>query len=283
MQLIARHSRGFTLIEMTFVLMIIAMIATGGLALLARNVEREKVEITTKRIQTIMEAVEQYAHAFGHLPCPAANNVALDGETFGRADGSEPASYADGSLPPSSGADNCTADFVDIEYNTGADDVMVVGMVPITSLGLPPIYTLDGWNRKFTFAVDENLTVSDDYANTSIHGDIQMVDEGGDSLIGDPTVVQWPSAVVGADFDPETQGAAAVVISHGPNGHGAVRAKTGNIITLASPGDAEVINAVAAGTTMTGVFSIVPFNESNVPAGSYFDDIIDFRAKWQLP
>ncbi len=259
----ANRQNGFTLMAMMIIIAASSMVAVGGVTVLSRSKDIERHQVTEERLATIFEAIEQYATNNKRLPCPAALS-----------DTPASASFAiegdDLTL-----TDNCNAEIADVEYNSGADDVAVVGMVPTGTLGLHPRYALDGWNRKFTYAVDENLTVEATFATE--HGDIQILDAAGDSVIGNATITAWPSSTPGVDFDKETQGAAVVVISHGPNSSGAYLAKS-NATTTVTTSTYEEDNYPTSG--MDGIFRITDF--ATVNPANYFDDIIDYRLRGQL-
>ena len=69
-------ARGFTLIEMAIVLLIITLLLSGLLVPLSTQVEQRKIAETQKSLEEIKEALIGFAIVNGRLPCPAvsANN-----------------------------------------------------------------------------------------------------------------------------------------------------------------------------------------------------------------
>lgn len=67
------QARGFSLIEMAMVLMIIALVLGGLLPTLSSQIEQRQVSETRKQLDEIQQALIGYAVANGRLPCPASN------------------------------------------------------------------------------------------------------------------------------------------------------------------------------------------------------------------
>ena len=63
--------RGFALIEMAMVLVIVALLAGSGLLTLRMQIEHQKVKDTQKVLDDAREALLGFAAANGRLPCPA--------------------------------------------------------------------------------------------------------------------------------------------------------------------------------------------------------------------
>jgi prepilin-type N-terminal cleavage/methylation domain-containing protein len=119
----AFRSHGFTLVELTIVLVIIALLAGGMLVSLSAQQESAARSTSERRITEVIEALSGYAAANGRLPCPAA-----------------PAST--GVESPLGGGD-CANDWD--------------GFVPARTLSLGPTdangYLLDAWNNPIRYAV----------------------------------------------------------------------------------------------------------------------------------
>lgn len=65
-------NRGFTIIEMAIVLLILGLLLGGGLAVLSTQVEMQKVKDTQRMLEEAKEALIGFAVANGRLPCPAS-------------------------------------------------------------------------------------------------------------------------------------------------------------------------------------------------------------------
>ena len=103
-----RHARGFSLIEMAFVLVIVTLLLGGLLVPFATQVEQKRIGETNKALEEIKEALIGYALSHGpvgapHLPCPDANagaiapNINNDGLEDRQADGE--CERSEGNLP----------------------------------------------------------------------------------------------------------------------------------------------------------------------------------------
>src|SRR4051812_3179202 len=67
----AAGMRGFTLIELSVVVLVITLLLGSLLVPLATQVEQRNVSETQKRLQEVKEALIGYAIANGRFPCPA--------------------------------------------------------------------------------------------------------------------------------------------------------------------------------------------------------------------
>lgn len=75
------HSRGFTLVEMAIVLMIMGLLLGGGLAVLSAQIDQQKIKDTNLMLHDAREALIGFAtnanNGTPHLPCP--DSVGNDG------------------------------------------------------------------------------------------------------------------------------------------------------------------------------------------------------------
>ena len=74
-------NRGFTLIEMAIVLMIVGLLLGGMLVPLSAQMDQRNISDTQKSLSEIKEALIGYAMANGRLPCPAILYQHVTGET----------------------------------------------------------------------------------------------------------------------------------------------------------------------------------------------------------
>jgi prepilin-type N-terminal cleavage/methylation domain-containing protein len=107
-------SRGFTLVEMAMVLVIMGLLLGGGLTLLSTQIEQQKVKGTERQLEEVKEALIGFALANGRLPCPA-----------------DP-------LVPG------------VELNPCNTEATASGLIPWTTLG---VNRLDGWNKVIRYSV----------------------------------------------------------------------------------------------------------------------------------
>ena len=116
-------TRGFTLIEMAIVLLIITLLLSGLLVPLSTQVEQRKIAETQKSLEEIKEALIGFAIINGRLPCPAKSAT----------DGTEQLSCTGSPLAPRT------------------------GIVPWAALGVPK---LDAWGHLFRYSVTPAFATS---------------------------------------------------------------------------------------------------------------------------
>ena len=121
-----RH-QGFTLVELSIVLVIIALISSGLMFSLSGQQDQLQTKDAQKQLATIQEALLGYAMTNGRLPCPAPAIL--------------PSGNANAGLAP---APPCTGT---AQY----------GVIPWVTLGLPET---DPWGNRFTYFVSQKFTAA---------------------------------------------------------------------------------------------------------------------------
>lgn len=186
--------RGFTLIEMALVLVIVAVFLGGMLASVSTQDETRRFNDTRATLATVQEALLGFAAANGRLPCPAG--------------------AASNGLEDPVGGGVCTA----------ADNDVAAGFVPAATLGLGPVDSsgrlLDGWGNPLRYAV----TGADSSAFTTLDG---IKNKGMAAISGNLLIVcttgagmqnaESTSADCAAGSPPLTKSAAAAIYSLGKN------------------------------------------------------------------
>lgn len=242
-----KNSRaGFSILELAIVLTVIALIVSSSLAVAASRISAAKVESTIDKTQTLMELTDAYVRNFSRLPCPANPRAKPSDADFG-------IGYDDG-------AGNCTAANIIISGNAA------IGAVPTSTLGLSPSSSTDGWNRRFTYAVDQRLSNATNYLGVAANPAAIPPVAAVAPMDGSLAVF---NAAGGAQI---TNQAVFVLISHGSNGHGSWRAKGGSVRLEADPipGADELENTDDDSTFVQQLGSPT------------FDDFVQYRLRWQL-
>lgn len=144
---------GFTLVELSVVLLIISIVLGGGLSLGSQFISDSKRDTTRQRLERIERAMATFITEEGRFPCPAPMNVVPGDPGFGRED-------------CSSGGGIETFSSISM------------GAVPVYDLNLPIDYAIDDWNRKIAYAVSDTVTT-----DASNDGDIDVVDSSGNSVV----------------------------------------------------------------------------------------------------
>ncbi len=73
------YSSGLTLLELSVVLMLIAAVAAGSMAMLTASIQSGQYNETVRRLQVIEAALLSFRQAFNRLPCPGDLTVVPSG------------------------------------------------------------------------------------------------------------------------------------------------------------------------------------------------------------
>src|SRR5688572_30772803 len=207
--------RGFTLIEIVVVLLVVAILIAMASALTRGVIAGQKRTLTVTRMQTVDAALVQFVTQQKRLPCPA--------------NGALPSGHANAGTEGIRTAAGCNP--------TTQQD----GVIPWRALGLGEVDATDGWDRRFTYRIDPALAANDGM-------DMSWCDPAGMDSAGGPAVcntactsaalascttpakflvtrglqvrnVAGTAVLMNPAGAPHT-GAAYVVISHGESGGG---------------------------------------------------------------
>lgn len=261
-----KRDSGFSLIEITFVIVIVAVIVSTIIFTTQARLDVARIFTTKERLQIIIDAIDRYIENYGHIPCPAKITEAKTGTDYGWATGSA-ADY--GTPYPGVGGTplgttypkgNCSQ--ADTLY-TGTNGDVVRGMVPVRSLVPPldPQTAVDGWGNRFSYVIAENFSMRENYDGTGNYTSSDI------KLFNHPdTGSGYSGAYVGNPV--------YMLISHGPNGHGSYRDK--------SPASAIDIGSEATNDDTENTDGDQNFSQS-MPLAQYYDDILIAKTRWQLP
>ena len=162
-----RTGNGFTILEMTIVLMVIGIVLSMGLELGGEMNDKASRTKTRKILSDIESALSGYYQTHGRLPCPASLTAPSDDVDFGK--------------PPIA----CTATPAGTEgvYDVNSETPAVtatkevrIGAVPVRELNLPATHMTDAWGNRIAYAVIKGLAVD---ANS-----YQTYDDGIDTIGG---------------------------------------------------------------------------------------------------
>lgn len=269
---------GFSIAEMSVVLVIIGFIASSAISVAISNDYTSKRDETESKLDRIEEALAGYVSSTHKLPCPADGTIAISNSLFGL-------EKNDGATPPV-----CSANF--------SSGNVRAGVVPTRTLGLPDDFMFDGWGRRIDYAVDYRFANSD------------VTNTGCASLPATSTLCFRDTSagsitVNDAAASARTASAVYILISHGENGHGAYPKNGGSTRVNGFPPGSPYRNATASaneitnanlandGTTVPGYgTTFVMRDYTRVDDGTtsdgtsatriYFDDQVRFRDKAQI-
>ena len=185
----SKNNTGFSLIEVTIALLVIALILGSILTTYNVYMAGKKDNDTKARIENIQAALSKFASSEGYYPKPADRDIPIGTAGFG-------AAVATVTLP-------CNTNPEKACVTTGVSNVYV-GDIPFAALGIRYDNTLDSYGRKMTYAVSAPLTAIGTFSD--IGGVINPITESGG--------VQH----AGAPSDPLAH---YFVFSSGPDGQGA--------------------------------------------------------------
>lgn len=193
-----QRQRGLTLIEVAFAMAILGLLMAAALAGYRIYQQTRAQDVTVRHLDAVEEALGTYVARFQRYPAPMAFRLAEGEAGFGRA---ATMAGACSSRPPTD-ARACRA--------AGTSGDVLIGSVPFQDLNLPAEMMLDGYGRRFTYAVSEAMTHAN--GNNATLRDIcmkrQVLDEGGAALVDACNTVTNPLQDV-------------AIISHGRDGIGA--------------------------------------------------------------
>lgn len=265
--------RGFSLVELSIVVAIISVVATLGLEVAANFVNRTSNSVSRERLKVVDEATAAFFKIYGRLPCPALISLAP--------------------VPVNNyGLEDCSIAFIP---GTTIGGGVVAGAVPFRTLGLPMIYSLDGFNSKFHYVVTKNLTSAGfdttQFGNAANWGGIEIrtgvLEQPCDGSSTKCQKLANPAVAT-------KTGAAYVIFSSGADQRGAVSPRGVTLRGCATgPGELRVDtqNCVFGNNGVRTAMSVVNidynvFYDNRVNAGlnraSYFDDVVAWRPRSQL-
>ena len=154
-----RRQRGFSLIEIAIVLVIVGLMIGGLVTPLTVQLEQRKVAETQKALDEAKEALSGYALRYGYLPCPAISAVnGLEDRRGTRCTGEKRA-----------------------------------GFLPWATLGLRQG---DSWNNLFRYSVTPAFSDSGQLFSLSTPRDISIVTRNGGALLQATALNDIPAMIM---------------------------------------------------------------------------------------
>lgn len=192
MQIIKSNYRGFSLVEMAVVIVLIGVLMTFGIKLASSFQDRAAFTATHNKQILIKEALTSYLAQNSRLPCPA--DV----------------------LSPPTGKENITVATGTCNSNPG--------IIPYDTLGIPKDTAVDGWSRLFLYEVtNANHACATNWVNVSTF--LGTTNTYHDGEVGCITIIDDQNGDGAITPDITRNNVVAVVVSNGPNGEGGYTAK----------------------------------------------------------
>ena len=199
---ISKPKSAYTLIELSIVILILAVLMTGGLTITIGSFNKAKKISTQNKINEIYKSLGKFLLENKRLPCPASLELTKNDNSYG-------VEYGSGS--------GCGAGAVGSGvYVNPTNPNIFYGMIPAKTLNLPLSMGEDDFGSKISYVIDQRFT-------TVFQEVISNTDSGfgtTSGVTGIITVKEKPSATL-RDI---TSDAILVIISHGFNKSGAFNA-----------------------------------------------------------
>jgi prepilin-type N-terminal cleavage/methylation domain-containing protein len=274
---------GFTLLELSIVLIIIALVTGMAVSAGISAVASARQAATINKMKTIDQALMAFRVANNRLPCPADLTITPGSTNFGiEAGGASVCTAATGVCKGATLAGTCIGTTVSPAANftaagvTYTNETAAEGALPVVTLGLPNDMVVDGWGNSFRYAVDTTMTELGAFHDNPVN-----------NTCGAITIEDTNDAVRSSD-------AIYALISHGPNGHGAYNPYTGavppgNPVNVGSTNTNELLNCHCSTATGTdnGTYAAtyvqaLPTITTPGTTSTTFDDIVTYKERWQM-
>ena len=205
MKLKTKNQQGFTLVEMSIVLVIVGLVLMALLPAMNSLAKANQTTATQRNLDSLMTATAAFVQSRGCLPCPTPPSVSGSGLGIVRGDTS--------ATPAACGTCSITE-----------------GVAPFISLGIPQSMAKDGYGHFITMRVDAALTVN--FGVVPPASACQSGDTNPPCSATDITNATRKKGLCQAGLSAatrinvtnssgSTQQAAVLFISHGANGRGA--------------------------------------------------------------
>jgi prepilin-type N-terminal cleavage/methylation domain-containing protein len=176
------YRQGFSLIELSISLGLVALMVGFGLQMSGQVQQGECTRSTADDMAQIQNAIDRFVTTQGRYPLPASRHLGASDPAHGR----EAASPFDGSI-----------------NRVPQASPVLIGALPHVTLNLPTELSSDCWGHQFTYAVTQNFTTTAGYSNVSNYGGI---------------ILRYGTLASAQELDGQ---AAYAVISHGMQALGA--------------------------------------------------------------
>lgn len=240
-----QYDKGFTLIELAVVLVIVGILLGSFIGTLTSRINVTKKSDAIEELNEIKQSMMAYAFVNGYLPCPDCNAVA---------GACTVALVGDGIADHDAGNNRCV-------LNEAS------GNVPWVTLGLG---RGDPWGNHYRYAVQN------EYANVDTAFELDGVNgPAGSATIQEPDFV---ADATGATPHSLADNVVAIILSHGSNGYGAI-----NEDNLANPAIPAANLDELDNTDNDADYYMRPETSAETTiAGKEFDDIVIWISEYEL-
>ncbi len=316
--MLSSHQKGFTLLELGIVLLIIGTVTGGMMVLFNQNIDQRQIQETNVKMSAIQQALLNYRRAFNRIPCPAdatqsmdatsSNYFGVEAANMGTCTGGTPAanfsiaaSTFTGSTTNGSYVVTAVSSTAGLAIGTLVSGTGIPAGTSIASIDSATQITLDtaatATNAGITISrytvvggmvPTKTLQLPDDYAIDGWGRRIMyIVDVNMTGLYGASNIPVTDSAtnritVTGAASAAKTTGAVYLLLSFGKNGHGGYsrNGATARLANYISADSDELTNCHCNSSAAATAFS-ASFVQKPMSIGA-FDDIVVYATRADL-
>lgn len=262
----SRLKTGFSLIEMSIVILIISILISGAISVSSAALNNAKIKVTQDRFDAIYKALGSFVAKNYRLPCPASLKLTKANANYGDEEG---------------GGD-CENEGDGI-YASTTQPHIIYGMVPVAALGLSDDMAEDGFGTKIGYIVHSGFTTAN-YPSVADASDGFSFFQN--SSIEYPKIYQLPS-------QNQIDEIIFVLLSAGSNKYGGFNAFSSSANSIIGADIYEMSNALSSISdnaltidtanfgSVLGFSTSVLFTNAN-PASDIFDDMILFKTRNQI-
>jgi prepilin-type N-terminal cleavage/methylation domain-containing protein len=253
-----RNARGFTLLELSIVLSIIALVTAMAVSSGISIIGTARQSATAQKMAAIDQALMAFRTANDRIPCPGDPTLAPSAANYGYEAG-----YSAGGV----GTGECHTGMTPAANNeaSGAAE----GSVPTATLGISSDMMYDGWGNHIRYAVATSTTANGIFSGMPVGCDLGTI------TIND------------ANSKARSTSAVYALISNGANGHGAyTRTGSSTLYNGGSTNANEQANchcgSTGAFTSFTPTYVQAPYYHDPVTTTDNFDDLVTFKERWWM-
>ncbi len=258
--------KGFTLIEMATVIMILGLLVASLTPLYGLYQKQQEIDTTEVNVTVATSALGTFRSVYGRYPCPASMTQDRDDPMYGREDCNSTQAIPAGSCTVGEGlcverSRRAAIPHVFPEGNARNEPPrVIVGALPFRNLNLEESQSYDAYDHKIMYVVTENLTC--DKCFTADGGGIDIINETGTSIL------------------PEVGQAHFLIMSHGKDGAGAY-AKNGEQFACPESGLERDNCNYKDGTAPDATYRLSA--ASTADSDGHFDDVLNYFTQDEIP
>jgi prepilin-type N-terminal cleavage/methylation domain-containing protein len=161
--------QGFSLLELSIVLTVIAIVVAGSLSVGGARISQDEVKNTYDEMLVIRDAIRVFTKVNSRMPCPASLSAIPGNANYGK----ELRNVGD---------TDCATAAADVTYrleDVNSSDWHFIGAVPVYTLGLSDEYLGDSWNGRYLYTVDANLVTGTPMGGAPTGGTLNIIDSAG--------------------------------------------------------------------------------------------------------